>query len=170
VGRRSERDSERAIGRDIELGAGIAAGVLALLALALLLLAPLLPYCAVAARPCPTGAVRYTALAHAQLSAGAWALVLAPCAIVLAGAAGALAEARFRRRAGIIPLGIATALGLLLCVLGLSGVGIVYLPAILALALATYGAMLHRRRPRPPISGKSESLSPPNITPPPSEA
>jgi len=135
----------RGIGRRIELGAGLAAAVLAPLGLALLLFAPLLAFCAVAARTCPPGAVRYEPLLRVRLSGPAWAAVLAPCAVALAGAAGAVADARFGRRGGRAVLVAATALGLLVCVLGT--LGLVYLPAILALGLATHGAVLGRWGP-----------------------
>ncbi len=143
--RAGQRAGDRRLGRAIELGAGIAAGVLALLALGLLLFAPVLAYCSVAARPCPTADVRYEALLQAHLAPDAWAFVLAPALLAILGAAGAVADAHFDLRVGVAPLGVAAGLGLLVCLLGTAGlVAIVYFPATLALALAVYGAFLHR--------------------------
>jgi hypothetical protein len=140
-----QRAGDRRLGRKIELGAGLAAGVLALLALGLLLFAPVLPYCLVARRPCPTADVRYESLLRAHLAPDAWAFVLAPALLALAGAAGAFADARYGIRAGVVPLGVAAGLNILLCLLGAAGlVAVVYFPATLALALAVYGAFLHR--------------------------
>jgi hypothetical protein len=137
------------MGRRIELGAGLAAGALALLALALLLFAPLVPACA-GSHACPGTNARYVSLLQARLAPDAWALVLTPALLTLVGAAGAIADARYGIRAGIVPLGVAAGLGLLLCLLGAAGlVGVVYFPTILALALATYGAFLDRSAARP---------------------
>jgi hypothetical protein len=133
----------RSMGHRIELGAGLAAAVLAPLGLALLLFAPILPICAIATATCPASAIRYQSLLHAHLSGPSWVAVLAPLAILLAGAAGAIADARYAWRAGRVILGVATGLGLVICVLGT--IGLVYLPAILALGLATYGAFLLRQ-------------------------
>lgn len=146
---RSGQGIGRRIGRRIELGAGVAALILALLGLALLLFAPLVAACAVATHPCPPRAVRYESLLRARLDAAAWAFALAPVVLALLGAAGAVADAVSELRLGVAALGIATGLAVLLCLLGAAGiVALSYLPATLALALAAYGAYLRRAEHR----------------------
>jgi hypothetical protein len=143
--RLGQRAGDQRLGGAIELGAGLAAGALALLALGLLLFAPVLPSCSTAARPCPAADVHYETLLQAHLAPDAWAFVLAPALFALAGAAGAFADARYSIRTGVVPLGVAAGLNMLLCLLGTAGlVAVVYFPATLALALAVYGAFLHR--------------------------
>ncbi|MBF6590161.1 MAG: hypothetical protein IVW57_06465 [Ktedonobacterales bacterium] len=135
-----------------QFGGGIAAGILSLLGLAVLLFAPLVPACVadVSFTPtCPPHALRYVALPQTHLGGDVWALILGMLIILLAGAAAALADARFAWRLGAIPLWAAV-------VLALGGwgyaarsvVGLVYLPAVLALCLATYASIL-RLPPRP---------------------
>jgi hypothetical protein len=141
--------------RRIELGAGIASGVLALLALALLLFTPLVPTCT---RPgeCPANTTpAYVPLPQTHLGADAWALIIAPALLTVIGAAGAISDARYGTHralgahAGTVSLGVAASLMFLLCALGSAGVvGVVYFPATLALALAAYGAFLARSSPR----------------------
>jgi hypothetical protein len=133
------------MGRRIELGAGVATITLALLAALLLLFAPLVPVCASAARGCAASEVRYRSLLQSHLGAGDWALALLPAAVALLGGAGAILDARLGGRVGIVALGVAFFLGLIVCVLGATGLGVVYLPAILGLGLASYGAFLRRR-------------------------
>jgi hypothetical protein len=131
--------------RRIELGAGVATITLALLAALLLLFAPLVPFCASGAHACATSEVRYRSLLQSHLGAGDWALALLPAAIALLGGVGAVVDARRSGRMGIVALGLAFFLGLIVCALGATGLGVVYLPAILGLGLASYGAFLRRR-------------------------
>ena len=133
------------MGRRIEFGAGVATIVLALLAGLLLLFAPLIPYCPIASHTCAVSELRYRSLAQSNLDAGGWALVLLPAIVALVGGVGAILDTRTTGRAGLVALGAALFLGLIFCVLGATGLGIVYLPAILGLALASYGAYLRRR-------------------------
>jgi hypothetical protein len=133
------------MGRRIEMGAGVATITLALLAALLLVFGPLIPFCATAARTCPASEVRYHSLLQSQLSAGDWTLALLPAIVALIGGAGAMLDAQRGGRAGLLALGAALFLGLIFCVLGATGLGVVYLPAILGLGLAAYGAYLRRR-------------------------
>jgi hypothetical protein len=133
------------MGRRIEFGAGVAAIILALPAALLLLFAPLIPYCPIASHTCAASELRYRSLLQSNLSAVGWALVLLPAIVALAGGVGAILDTRMSGRAGLFTLGAALFLGLIFCVLGVTGVGIVYLPAILGLGLASYGAYLRRR-------------------------
>jgi len=143
--RLGQRAGDQRLGQLIELGGGIAAGALALLALGLLLFAPVLSSCSAAARPCPAADVRYESLLQAHLAPDAWAFVAAHALLAMLGAAGAVADARFGLRGGVVPLGVAAGLNMLLCLLGTAGlVAVVYFPAALALALAVFGAFLHR--------------------------
>jgi hypothetical protein len=134
-----------AMGRRIEFGAGVATVALAVLAALLLVFAPLLPYCATAARVCAASEWRYRSLLQSGFTTGDWALALLPGAVAIAGGLGAIVDARLGRRAGLFILGIALMLGLAFCVLGITGLGIIYLPSIMGLGLASYGALLSRR-------------------------
>jgi hypothetical protein len=140
------------MGRRIEFGAGVATIILALLAALLLLFAPLITYCPIAAHVCMASELRYRSLLQSNLGAGGWALTLLPAIVALVGGVGAILDARAGGRAGLVALGAALFLGLVFCVLGVTGLGIVYLPAILGLGLASYGAYRHRR-PRGAPSG-----------------
>ena len=151
------RVSPRRLAR-IELGAGVAAALLALGALGLLLSAPLIAYCATAAashaaasqqHACPPADVRYTSLLHAGADAGTWLFLLGMLALTLLGAAGAIGAARFAWRWSLWALWAGTLLTFAGCALGVRGVGAVYLPATLALCLAAYAAALRWRADRP---------------------
>lgn len=133
------------MGRRIEFGAGVATIILALLAALLLLFAPLIPYCPIASHTCVASELHYRSLLQSNLGAGEWALAMLPAIVALVGGVGAILDARTTGRAGLVALGSALFLGLIFCVLGLTGLGVVYLPAILGLGLAIYGAYLHRR-------------------------
>ena len=133
------------MGRRIEFGAGVATIILALLAVLLLLFAPLIPYCPIASHTCVASELRYRSLPQSNLSVGGWALALLPAIVALVGGVGAILDARTSGRVGLVALGAALFLGLIFCVLGVAGLGIVYLPAVLGLGLAIYGAYLHRR-------------------------
>jgi hypothetical protein len=141
------------MGRRIELGAGVATIALALLAIALLLFAPLIPYCAATAHACSQSEWRYRSLLQSGLAPGDWALLLLPGIVALVGGVGAILDARLGGRVGLCTLGAAIFLGLVFCVLGATGLGVVYLPAILGLGLASYGAFLRRRTPGTPHDG-----------------
>jgi hypothetical protein len=135
------------MGRRIEFGAGVATIALALLAALLLLFAPLIPYCPLAAHLCAASETRYRSLPQSGLGVGDWALALLPAIVALAGGIGAILDSRTSGRIGLLMLGAALFLGLIFCVLGATGLGVVYLPAILGLGLASYGAYLRRRPP-----------------------
>ena len=131
--------------RRIEFGAGVAACALSLLAFVFVLVAPIVPVCSVAnTQPCPANAVRYEAVIQVSPDAGIWLFVLAMLVISLAGGISAIAEARSGRRAAAIPLWVAAILVFAGCVFAASGAGIIYLPSVLALALAAYASILAR--------------------------
>jgi len=136
--------------RRIEFGAGIAAGALSVLAFVFVVFAPVVPVCAAAAQRCPEGAPRYTAVVHASPGAGVWLFVLAMFALSLAGALAAVVEARAGRRGAALPLWAATVLIFGGCTLAASGVGVIYLPSVLALGLAAYASILSRLSARTP--------------------
>jgi hypothetical protein len=134
--------------RRIELAAGIAAVVLDVCALLLLLFAPLVPVCQRAGViTCPASSVRYVPLPQAGVSAAGWVYVLGLFALILIAAAGALAEARINTRWGAWVLWAGGVLAFASCALGAGGVGLVYLPAVLAVCLAAYGSISGRLRP-----------------------
>lgn len=131
--------------RRIELGAGIAACALSVLAFVFLVFAPIVPVCTVAAaQTCPAHAVRYESLAQASSGASTWLFVLAMLALSLAGGVGAIVEARTGRRLAAIPLWAATVLVFGGCALAVGGAGLIYLPSVLALGLAAYASILSR--------------------------
>ena len=133
--------------RRIEFGAGVAACALSLLAFVFVLVAPIVPVCAFAVangQPCPANAVRYEAIVQTAPDASVWLFVLAMLVISLAGGISAIAEARSGRRAAAIPLWVAAILVFAGCVFAASGAGIIYLPSVLALALAAYASILAR--------------------------
>lgn len=131
--------------RRIEFGAGVAACALSLLAFVFVLIAPIVPVCSVAnVQSCPANAVRYEAIVQASPDASAWLFVLAMLVISLAGGVGAIIEARTGRRAAAIPLWVAAILAFAGCVFAAGGAGIIYLPSVLALALAAYASILAR--------------------------
>ncbi|MFI5274978.1 MAG: hypothetical protein ACHQ4H_18260 [Ktedonobacterales bacterium] len=134
--------------RRVELGAGIACGLLALAGLAALLLAPV-PYCAVnAAAHCPAADVRYTTLPRLQLPATFWIFLAVEVVVLLAAAAGAIAEVRFGRTAGAGALWADTVIGFMGCAFTATGAGIFFLPAVLAAGLSGYASLLRRIRAR----------------------
>jgi len=162
------RVSRRRLAR-IELGAGVAAALLALGAFTLLLFAPLIAYCSSSAPvssasspTCPTDAVRYTSLAHAGADAGTWLFLVVMLALTLLGAVGALGEARLGWRWSIWALWAGTLLAFAGCALGVRSVGAVYLPSTLALCLAAYAALLRRRAARPRPSPPADAAHPGN--------
>jgi hypothetical protein len=156
------------LARRIELGAGIAAAVLALAGLALLLFAPVLP----PATMCPgrfacfAEPTRYVSALQAPLGFDAWALILAPALLCLVGAAGAVADAQRGLRAGLFALGIAASLAVLVCLAAATGVvGALYFPATLALVLAAFGAFIARSPTSARTSTGNESTPPDRAEP-----
>jgi hypothetical protein len=144
--------------RRIEFGAGIAACVLGALAFAFVVLAPIVPACASPAQHCPRNAPRYVTMIQGSPGAGVWLFVLAMLALSLAGGIGAVIEARTGRRLAAIPLWAATVLVFAGCALAASGAGIIYLPSVLALALAAYASILSRLSARNRINSPSPTL------------
>jgi hypothetical protein len=145
--------------RRVELGAGIAAGVLAVLAFIVILLAPLATYCTVATSgTCPRGAIRNESLLAAGPSAGVWAFLLGVLLVMLVGAAGAVSEARFGMRRGALLLWGGTLVAFLPC--ALTPLGIFYLPAVVALLLASYASTLRRVAARRALSAQAPGASP----------
>ena len=142
--------------RRIESGAGIAACALSVLAFAFVVFAPIVPACASPAQLCPRNASRYVTMIQGSPGAGVWLFVLAMLAISLAGGVGAIVEARTGRRLAAIPLWAAAVLVFGGCALAAGGVGIIYLPSVLALGLAAYASILARLSAR----NRNSSLSP----------
>lgn len=135
--------------RRIELGAGVASGVLAVLGFAMILFAPLVPYCAEpGVLRCPAANVRYTSAVRAGLTGGAWALTLLLLAIILLGTLGTLVDVSARRAWGIVLLWPSAIFTFAICAYAAGGVGIIYLPAVLGVGLATYVSVLARIRER----------------------
>lgn len=135
--------------RRIELGAGVASAVLGLLGFAMILFAPLVPYCAdPGVLRCPAARIHYTSAMRSGLTGGAWALTLLLLAIILLGAAGTLLDVAEFRPLGILLLWPSAIFAFAICAYAAGGVGIIYLPAVLGVALATYVSVLARIRER----------------------
>jgi hypothetical protein len=134
--------------RKIEVGAGVAAGVLGLVALAVVLLAPLVAACPVAldaAHQCPV-ATHQVSLPRAGLSGGEWAYLVALGLLPVAGAAGAVLDGELGDKRGLIALWGGAVLAFAGCALTALGVGLFFLPPVLALLIATYAAIVRRTR------------------------
>ena len=147
--------------RKVELGAGIAAGILSVAGMLVLLFGPLVSYCADRVDDISQCAdIRYTSLAHAGMTAGGWAFTVGMLLITLAAAAGAVGESRFGIRNGAVALWAGGALVLFGCALASGTIGLFYLPSVLALALATYASIIRRmnERQRPGASPSRANL------------
>lgn len=147
--------------RRIEFAAGVAALALNALALLLLLLAPIVPVCA-GATTCLSTSVRYVSLPQANVSATGWIYVLGLFALLLIAAIGALAETRLSANWGAWTLWAGAILAFAGCALGAGGVGVVYLPATLAICLAAFGSISGRLRP---IHGSQPNVDAPPAGP-----
>ena len=140
--------------RRVERGAGLAAAVLSVLALAMALVTPLVPVCAgpVAAGRCAAG-LRYLTLpaAGGRVDASIWLYIIAMLVVSLGGAVAAVLDSAQRGRIALLLLWIATAVAFAGCAavaaLG-SALGLLYLPPVLALVIAAAAAF--RRRAAPP--------------------
>ena len=150
--------------RKIEFGAGVAAGVLALIGILALLFLPE-PYCTVATTAtnssCPAGKLQTASLFHLlQLypNAFTWIYLFIMLVLLLAGAGGAVAEARYGMRRGAIALWAGGILAFMSCALFAGTAGLFFLPALLALAIAGYGSIFQRRLARQlPSASASET-------------
>jgi hypothetical protein len=145
--------------RRVELGAGLAAAVLSLIALAVLLLTPLVPTCAgtIATGRCASG-LRYVTLpaAGARVDASIWYYIGAMTVVMLGGAAGAVLDSMRQRRTGLILVWIAAAVACTGCAsvaaLG-SALGIFFLAPVVALVVAAAAASRRRAAPSAPAPG-----------------
>jgi hypothetical protein len=142
--------------RRVEVGAGVAAAALSLVALAVVLLAPIAPICRVpltASGRCPV-AVRFVNLLHVSLPAGVWVYIFAMVIVPLAGAAGAVLDGELGQRRGVLLLWGGAVLAFAGCAMSALSLGLFYLPAVLALLIAGYAAVLRRLRGAPvPTAG-----------------
>ena len=144
--------------RKVQFGAGIATAVLATLALLFLLFARVVVLCskALVNGACPAGAQQRTVtLVEAGPSASFWVILIAMFALLYAGAAGAIADARFGRREGLLPLWICAVIAFMGCAFLAAGLGIFFAPSVIALAIAAYAAAIQRGalRRRPGLFG-----------------
>jgi hypothetical protein len=135
--------------RKVEFGAGIVAGVLAVATLLELLFVPG-EYCLVPLKNgnCPPAQIAHLTFPQLHLPAYFWLILLGLLALLAAGAAGAIAEARFNEPRGAPVLWVGAVLSIMACALTAGGVGILYLGGILALSVAGYASIQPRIRSR----------------------
>lgn len=134
--------------RRVELACGIAAALLTLLALAMLLFAPVIPVCPRGAATCTTSDVIFVTLTSTSVSPGAAAYIIGLCVVLLLGAVAAALDALTSRRAAAVGLWAVAALALAGCAVAAQGLGALYVPAVLALVIAAFVSI--RRSIRPP--------------------
>jgi hypothetical protein len=131
--------------RRVELGAGIGAAVLGVIGLIVLLFAPIIARCVSGpVQTCPQRDLRYTSLLQVHVDFAVWAFIIGMLLLVLIGAAGAIAEARFGLHGGVIPLWSGTIMTLAACLIA-QGIGIFYVPALLALGVAAIASLMRKR-------------------------
>jgi hypothetical protein len=136
--------------RRIEFFSGIAAAALAIIGLVALLLAPFRICTVPSVSGCPAGHVQDVRLIEAKLDSSVWVYVIGMVVFLLLGAAGAIAESHYAWRPGALVLWAAAILAFMGCSIGAGGLlGLMYLPAVLALSLSGYASVLQRIR-RPP--------------------
>ncbi len=151
--------------RRIELGAGIGAAVLGFIGLIALMFAPIITRCVSGqVHNCPQRDLRYESLmAQAHVDASVWIFIIGMLLVVLIGAAGAIAEAGFGLRGGMIPLWSGAIMAFAGCLI-VQGIGLFYFPAIIALAVAAASSFRRQRtlaRPAPePIPDEATSGEP----------
>jgi len=151
--------------RRIELAAGIAAVAMDVLALLLLLFAPLVPTCALAnATSCPASSLRYMPLTRVAVSTAGWVYVLGIFALILVTAGGALAEARFSVHWGAWVLWVGGLLAFASCALGAGGVGLIYLPAILSVCLAAFASISGHLPSIQPVQSSADAAAQPPVS------
>jgi peptidoglycan/LPS O-acetylase OafA/YrhL len=146
--------------RRVELGAGLAAAVLAVLTLVELLAAPIVAVCPGHVVPngdCSTS-VRFITLlaAGTHVHASTWYFITAMALVTLAGGVGAALHVLVGMRAGVLLLWPAAVLAFAGCALtGLAGgaLSLFFLPPVLALCIAAFAALIMRRR-RPDATGQ----------------
>jgi hypothetical protein len=111
-----------------------------------------------AARHCPV-ATHQVSLPRAGLSGGEWAYLVALGLLPLAGAAGAVLDGERGDKRGLIALWGGTVLAFAGCALTALGIGLFYLPPVLALLIATYAAIVRRSRPGTPAAMRTRPMS-----------
>ena len=133
--------------RRIELGAGIAAVVLAALAVGVLLFAPIVAFCPTGPlHSCPVHIVRYETLPQAGPDVGVWAYIIGMLLIAVMSATGAIMEARYKLQFGLLLLWTGAIITFMGCALEAFDIGVLFLPTVLALALAAYASLLNQPR------------------------
>jgi hypothetical protein len=134
------------VARRTEIGASLAAALLAIVTLLAVLFLPLVPLCHGAGR-CGSGA-RLVSLASlaAHVEPAVWLYIALMGALTLAGALGGLLDGARGNRGGLPLLGASAALAFAGCALGALGVfGTLYLPSIVALLIAAVAAFARRQ-------------------------
>jgi hypothetical protein len=143
------------IGRKVEFGAGIIAGIMTLVSLFMLLFVPVdVSACHVAldkSGNCPNGkSYSYFATLPqlgAKVSFVSWVFLIALVVLLGAGAAGAILESYFGRLRFAPLLWAGAVLSFMACALT-GGLGLTYLLGVLAVATAGYISILPRMRAR----------------------
>ncbi|HEY7982840.1 MAG TPA: hypothetical protein VID73_01650 [Ktedonobacterales bacterium] len=143
--------------RRTEIGASIAAALLALVTLLAALFLPLVSACGGSGR-CGGGARLVSLTSQAvHVEPAVWLYIALMAALTLAGALGGLLDGARRSRRGLALLWLGAGLAFAGCALGALGVfGSLYLPSIVALVIAAVAGFARRQplalpaaRPRP---------------------
>lgn len=135
--------------RRIELGAGIAAAVLSVITLIVILFAPIVSSCSGGTLShCPAGHQHNESLLQLGIDGSVWAYLIGMVVVLIAGGAGAVAEARYGWRGGVALLWGGAVLAFAACALTAGGIGLLYLPSVLAVCLAAYASILQRMAAR----------------------
>jgi hypothetical protein len=129
-----------------EIGASLAAAVLALATLLAALFLPLVPRCeASASGPCHARLASLASLAG-HVEPAVWVYIALMAILTLAGAVGGLLDAARGDRRGLVLLAVGASLALAGCALGALGAfGSLYLPSMVALLVAAIAAYARRR-------------------------
>ncbi|HEV2239144.1 MAG TPA: hypothetical protein VGR57_20985 [Ktedonobacterales bacterium] len=136
--------------RRAEIGASIAAALLALVTLLAALFLPLVPACAASAYGSCHARLEPLTAPAVRVEPAVWVYIALLAALTLAGALGGLLDGVRDDRRGLALLWLGTGLTFAGCALGALGVfGSLYLPSIVALLIAAAAAFARRRRPLP---------------------
>jgi hypothetical protein len=142
----SARERGALVARRAEIGASVAAAVLALITLLAVLFLPLVPVCGTGVR-CATSAPLVSLASQGErVDPTVWLYIVMMAGWTLLGALGGLLDYARPSGSGVALLGTFALLAFAACaVAGLGVFGSLYLPSVLALLIAVVAAIARRR-------------------------